>query len=205
MSWSCWYKLANFHGSVMTITNQKQYPFIKTWPSWNSGQYVPNSELATRRIFYRFLWSFADHEDLKKTPDVFLELNFIRIFTWCKRTKKKNGSSAMASTDYFLSFVCIKEHRCFLLKTHWSDYYWKLNAKAANLFHGIWLQKRKQRQLCGNLHIFPLAGRRLHTELWLQTNQPELDEAWTDEVSLLWRQRLRQISGTKPYAWKYKA
>lgn len=121
-----------------------------------------------------------------------------------KNRRKKNGSSAMASTDNFLSFIRIKEHKCFLLKMHWSEYYWKWNVKASNLVHGIWLQERKQHQLFGNLHIFPLARRRLHTELCLQTNQPESDEPQKNKVSPLRRQRPWCITEIKPCSWKYQ-
>lgn len=82
---------------------------------------------------------FCMSSGLKKKPKwVFLELNLIRIFSWCKRTK--NGSSGTARTGNFLSIVRTKEQRCFLLKSHWSGHNSKLNAKAASLSHRVWLK-----------------------------------------------------------------
>jgi len=52
---------------------------------------------------------------LKKTHGYFWNLTLSGFFLGAEG--RKNGSSAMASTDRFLSFVHIKEPTLFLLKT----------------------------------------------------------------------------------------
>lgn len=119
------------------------------------------------------LWRFL----FKKKGGIFWKL--YQDFYLVQKNKKK-GTSAIAYTDNFLSFVHIKEHRCFLLKTHWSDYNWKLNAKAANLFHGIWLQECKHHQLCGTVHVFPwLEGVFTLSSSCKQTNQSQTNHGQT--------------------------